>query len=87
LHYTGDIPEQSTAEILFARHNFKSSGGCPGQNSRTAQPPSAFGVFTAHQMAAAGSPVLDFAGSRDFDPLAQALMAFLLWHRANPLKY
>ena len=49
-------------------------------NSRAANAPSAFSVFTAHQMPAAGAMALYLAGSGNLDSFAQSLMGLLFRH-------
>jgi hypothetical protein len=53
-------------------------------NRRAAYPPSTFWVFTAHKMTAAGSFMLDLAGSGNLDSFAQPFMGLLFRHLANP---
>lgn len=65
---------------LFAEFNPGCMGHFIGHNSRTANAPSAFSVFTAHQMPAAGAMALYLAVSGNLDSFAQSLMAFLFRH-------
>jgi hypothetical protein len=51
-----------------------------GYNRRTADAPSAFCVFTAHQMPTAGAMALNLAGSGNLNSFAQSLMALLFRH-------
>ena len=51
-----------------------------GHNIHAADAPSAFGVFTAHQMTAASAFALYLAGSGNLDSFAQSLMALLFRH-------
>jgi hypothetical protein len=65
---------------LIAEFNFGRMGHCIGHNSRTANTPSAFSVFSAHQMPAAGAMALYLAGSGNLDSFSQSLMALLFRH-------
>ena len=51
-----------------------------GHNSRATNAPSAFSVFTAHQMPVAGAMALYLAGSGNLDSFAQSLMGLLFRH-------
>ncbi len=51
-----------------------------GHNSVTADAPSVFSVFTAHQMPVAGAMVLYLAGSGNLDSFFQSLMGLLFRH-------
>lgn len=65
---------------LFAEFNPGCIGHCIVHNSRTANAPSAFCVFTAHQMPAAGAMALYLAGSSNLDSFAQSFMTLLFRH-------
>ena len=68
------------SRYLFAKFNLGCIGHFICHNSRTANAPSAFGVFTAHQMPAAGAMALYLAGSGNLDSFAQSLMGLLFRH-------
>jgi hypothetical protein len=75
--------------IILAQRLFtESNPGCftrrTGHNSRAADAPSAFGVFTAHKMTTAGALALDLTRSGNLDSFAQPLMGLLFRHLANP---
>lgn len=65
---------------LIAEFNPDFIGHCIGHNSRAANTSSAFSVFTAHQMPAAGAMALYLAGSGNLDSFAQSLMGLLFRH-------
>ena len=65
---------------LFAEFNLGCIGHFIGHNSLTADTPSAFSVFTAHQMPVAGAMALYLAGSGNLDSFAQSLMGLLFRH-------
>jgi hypothetical protein len=75
-----------TRKYLFAEFNPEFVGGCTSQNRRIPQPPSAFGVFAAHEMASARTSMLDFACCGDFDSFAQSLTGLLLRHPTSTSK-
>ncbi len=68
------------SQYLFAEFNPGCFGRFFGHNSRTADAPSVFSVFTAHQMPVAGAMVLYLAGSSNLDSFAQSFMALLFRH-------
>ena len=65
---------------LIAEFNPGCMGHCIGHNSRAANAPSAFSVFLAHKMPAAGTMALYLAGSGNLDSFAQSLMGLLFRH-------
>jgi len=60
-------------------------GHCIIHNNRTADVPSAFSVFSAHQMPTPGAMALYLAGSGNLDSFAQSLMGLLFRHQTISL--
>ena len=71
---------------LFAEFNLGRLSHFIAHNIRAAYASSAFGVFAAHQMPAAGSFTLDLAGSGNLDSFTQSFMALLFRHLTISLK-
>ena len=55
---------------LFAEFGLDCLSGRTGDYRGTVDPPSSFGVFTVHKMAAAGTPVFDLAAGGNLDSFA-----------------
>ena len=72
--------------VLFAECDPGRLGRCAGHCGRTADAPSAFGVFAAHKMASAGAFSLDLARSGNLDSFAQTLVGLLFRHLITFLK-
>jgi hypothetical protein len=65
---------------LFAKLNLSRFGHFIAYNIRAADVSSAFCIFTAHQMSAAGAMPLNLTGSGNLDSFAQSFMALLFRH-------
>ena len=74
------------SQYLLTEFDFGRISHFTGHNSRAADAPSAFCVFAAHQVPAAGTMALNLAGSGNLDSLTQSLMALLFRHLSISLK-
>jgi hypothetical protein len=74
------------SQYLIAEFDFGRISHFTGYNSRAADAPSAFCVFTAHQMPSAGAMAFNLAGSGNFNSLSQSFMALLFRHLTISLK-